>query len=41
MRAAAGLIEHLVHLHGEIQRLMNEVKDEVEQQHLRQLLRDL
>jgi hypothetical protein len=38
LRAAAGLIDHLVHLRGEIQRLMNEVRDEVEQQHLRQLL---
>jgi hypothetical protein len=38
LRAAAGLVEHLVHLRGEIQRLMNEVKDEVEQQHLRDIL---
>ena len=41
LRAAAGLIDRLVHLRGEIQRLMNEVKDEVEQQHLRNLLGDL
>jgi hypothetical protein len=41
LRAAAGLIDRLVHLRGEIQRLMNEVKAEVEQQHLRQLLGDI
>jgi hypothetical protein len=38
LRAAAGLVDHLVHLRGEIQRLADEVKDEVEQQHLRHLL---
>jgi transposase len=41
MRAAARLIERLVHLQGEIQRLADEVRDEVEQQHLRNLLGDL
>jgi hypothetical protein len=30
LQTAAGLIEHLVHLRGEIRRLMNEVRDEVE-----------
>ena len=38
LRAAAGLIDRLVHLQGEIRRLADEVKDEVEEQHLRQLL---
>jgi transposase len=41
LRAAAGLIDHLVHLRGEIQRLADEVRDEVEEQHLRNLLGDL
>lgn len=38
LQTAAGLIEHLAHLRGEIQRLADEVNDEVEQQHLRNLL---
>jgi transposase len=38
MRTAAGLVEQLAHLRAEIQRLLDEVKDEVEQQHLRELL---
>jgi transposase len=38
MRAAARLIERHIQVLAEIRRLADEVKDEVEQQHLRQLL---
>jgi hypothetical protein len=38
MRTAARLIEHLVHLRAELRRLADEVRDEVEEQHLRELL---
>jgi uncharacterized membrane protein YccC len=38
LRGAADLIDRLAHLLGEIRRLADEVKDEVEQQHLRRLL---
>jgi transposase len=38
LRAAADLIDRLVHLLAEIRRLADEVRDEVEQQHLRHLL---
>jgi hypothetical protein len=38
LRQAAHLIGQYVSLRGEIQRLADEVRDEVEQQHLRNLL---
>jgi hypothetical protein len=41
LQTAAGIIERLVSLLAEIRRLADEVRDEVEQQHLRQLLGDL
>jgi hypothetical protein len=38
---AAGLLEQLAKLRGDIQRLADQVKDEAEQQHLRGLLEGL
>jgi hypothetical protein len=38
MQAAAGLIDRLVQLLAELRRLADEVRDEVEEQHLRELL---
>jgi hypothetical protein len=38
LRQAATLIEQLVHLRDGIRRLADEVRDEVEEQHLRHLL---
>jgi hypothetical protein len=38
LRSAAALIDDLVRLRSEIRRLADEVRDEIEEQHLRELL---
>jgi hypothetical protein len=38
MRAAAGLLEQFAQLRGDIERLANEMADDIERQHLRDLL---
>jgi hypothetical protein len=38
LKSAAALIDDLVRLRSEIRRLADEVRDEIEEQHLRELL---